>query len=213
VNSIQLIRLLDQAPINRVENALGVEPRTLRVLGKDFTSVEQVLINGVSSPTFVVFSQTELLAEVPEIIRGDSVVEVSVLSQRLTLTERSIVEFTFGTRPRRASGVLRLIQNFLRILLRRPGSNLFHPESGGGLLQRIGGNLSTSAAADVQIAVNLAKQYIIRVQSPIREIPPSERLLEAEVTAVTPDPTTASLFMTVVLTSHSGQRAGATLVT
>ena len=213
MNSIQLVRLLDVATLNEVRNATGIVPRSLRIRGKDFRSIEQVLVNGLSAPSFIVLSDTELLAEVPEPLREATITEVTVLSQNLTLTDRSLVEFTFGTRPVRVRGVVRLIQNFLRILLRSPGSNLFHRQSGGGLLSRIGGNLSNSAAADVQIAVNLAKQYIIRVQSPVREVPASERLLEAEITALTADRASTSLYVTIVLTNHAGQRAGATLVT
>jgi hypothetical protein len=212
MDAIQLIRLLDVAPINRVTNAEGISPRSLVIQGKDFRSVEQVLVNGIAAPEFVVVSETSLLAEVPEPFRDEPINEVTVLSQNLTLTERSLVEFTFGTRPKKVRGILRLMQNFIRQLLRTPGSNLFHPRSGGGLLRSVGGTLTARSAADVQVAVTLAKQYIIRSQTPVREVPSTERLLEAEITSLTPDTTSTSLYVTIVLTNHAGERAGATLV-
>jgi hypothetical protein len=213
MDSIQLVRLLDVAPINLVREADGVSPRSLIIRGRDFRSVEQVVIDGVPSPEFVVYSETELIAQVPDLLQESTIFEVTVLSQNLTLTERSMVEFTFGTRPKMARGVVRMMQNFLRILLRSPGSNVFHPRAGGGMLARIGKTVSQRSAADVQIAVSLTKQYIIGAQTAARTIPANERLLEAEVTAISPDPASASLYVTLVLTNQAGQRAGSTLVT
>ncbi len=213
MDTIQLIRLLDVATLNRVREERGVSPRSLRIEGEDFRSVETVMINGLTSPEFIAVNNRTIIAEVPEVLRSSTITEVTVLSQNLTLTERSLIELTFGERPKRVSGLVRLIQNFVRILLRTPGSNLFSKRSGGGLLRRVGSNITSQSAADVQVAVNLTKQYIISVQTPVREIPPSERLLEAEITSIVPDPGNTALFVTIVLTSHSGQRAGATLVT
>ena len=212
MNSIQLIRLLDVVNVNLVREAVGVSPRSIIVEGEDFNSVEQVILDGIQSPDFVVYSPTQLVAEVPETLRTSTIHTVTVLSQNLTLTERSLVEFTFGTRPKMVRGTLRMMQNFLRILLRSPGSNLFHKRSGGGLLKRIGDNITSRSAADVQIAVNLTKQYIINIQTPVRQIPPTERLLSAEITSLNADPTSTSIYVTIVLTNHSGQRAGTTLV-
>lgn len=211
MDSIQVVRLLDVLRVSSVKNAPGVIPRSIIVGGTDFKNIEQVLINGFSSPAFVAYSPTELIAEVPEIIRDAILTDVAVLSSALTLTERSLVELTFGTRPRRARGILRLMQVFLRQLLRTPGSNVFHRRSGGGLLKRVGGNLSDKAAADVAIAVSNAKQYIISVQTPERNIPPIERLLSAEIGGITLDPAGTALYVTVILTSHSGVRGAATL--
>ncbi len=213
MNSIQLIRFLDVADLTTVSEERGVSPRSLRIIGEDFRSVESVLMNSLASPEFITVDKRTIIAEVPEVLRTSTITEVTVLSQNLTLTERSLVELTFGTRPSRVRGIRRLVQNFLRILLRPRGSNLFHKRSGGGLLRRVGNNITKQSAADVQVAVDLTKQYIISVQTPVREIPPTERLLNAEITSITPDPANTSLFVTILLTTHSGDRAGATLVT
>jgi hypothetical protein len=211
MDSIQVIRLLDVLRVNEIRNAIGVVPRSIIVKGKDFKNVEQVLINSFVAPEFVVYSTTELVAEVPEVVRDTPITDVAVLSSSLTLTDRSLVEFTFGTRPKKAKGILRLMQVFLRQLLRTPGSNIFHRRSGGGMLKRVGGVMNDKAAADVAIAVNNAKQYIIGAQTPERNIPPIERLLSAEISALTADPKSTALYVTVVLTSHSGVRGAATL--
>jgi hypothetical protein len=211
MDGIQVVRLLDVLRVNEIRNATGVSPRSIIVKGQDFENVESVLINGMEAPEFVVYSTTELIAEVPEAISDSIITEVMVLSSALTLTERSVVEFTFGTRPRKVHGMLRLMQSFLRLLLRSPGSNLFHPRSGGGLLRRIGDVASRQTAADVAIAINSTKQYLINVQTAERNIPPSERLLSAEIKALNVDPQATAVYITVVLTNHSGQTGAATI--
>lgn len=212
MDSPQLIRLLDLADLTEVSEARGVSPRSLYIEGRDFSSVESVAINGLVSPEFAVLTPTRIIAEVPEPIRNSTIVDVAVFSQNLTLTDRSLVEFTFGTRPRTARGVIRLMQNFLRILLRTPGTNVFHPEAGGGLLRSIGGVITPRSAADVQLAVSRTLQYVQRAQSRQREIPPQERLLAAEIMSLNTNPAQTSLHVSIVLTNHAGQRVGSTLV-
>lgn len=215
---IQIIRLLDVLDVNTVSILQGVVPRSVEILGRDFRNIEQVLLNGFEAPEFIVMSQTKLLAEVPAEIATESIRDVFVLSNTLTFTDRSLVEFTFGTRPRAVTGILRLMQTFIRILFRTPGSNVFKKRLGGGLRKQIGSTISqgqgrSRVAGEVSIAITRTRQQIINVQAPDRSIPPSERLAGAELTGLTVDPPNGQLLMTVVLTSHSGQRAAATLVT
>jgi len=210
---IQLIRLLDVLKVNAVRNAPGVVPRSLIITGDDFSSVERVLINGDSSPDFVVYSRTELAAQVPDQLVDALITDVAVLSSGLTFTEKSLVEFTFGTRPKKVRGILRLMQTFLRILLRTPGSNIFHRRSGGGLTLRVGDNITSRTAADVAIAINTTRQYLIGVQTAERSIPPSERLLSAEILGLSADRQNTQVAVTVVLTSHAGARSAATIST
>jgi hypothetical protein len=213
MNGLQLTRLLDVLTVTSVRNATGVSPRSIVVRGEDFRNVETVLINGTASPSFVAYSTSELIAEVPEAWRDESITAVAVMSSRLTFTTRSIVNFTVGTKVRKVNGVLRLMQQFLRILLRTPGSNVFARQSGGGLLTSIGSNISARAAADIAVAVNTARSYLIGVQTIERNLPPNERLLSAEISALDVDPRGTSIAVTIVLTNHSGQRTAATLTT
>lgn len=211
MNGISVVRLLDVLRVNSIRYAPGVTPRSIIVQGQDFRNVERVLINGSPAPEFVVYSPTELVAQVPDIYRNSVISDVSVLSSQLTLTERSLVTFTFGTRPKKIFGVLRLMQTFLRILLRTPGSNAFHRRSGGGMLSRVGSNISTRAAADIAIAVSSTKTYLVGVQTAERNIPPNERLLNAEITYLDVDERNTAISVTIVLTNHSGQQTAATL--
>lgn len=211
MDSIQLIRLLDVLEVNTLQTAVGVVPRSIIVTGKDFRSVESVLIDSYEAPSFVVLSTTQILVEVPEALQEAIITSVTVLSTKVTFSERSLVEFTVGSIPRKVTGIQRLMQMFLRILLRSPGSNIFHPRSGGGLFKRVGGVINRNAAADITIAVNTTQQYIVAQQTPERNIPPSERLLAAEISSISVDEKATAAYVTVVLTNHAGVKAAATL--
>lgn len=210
--SVSVVRLLDLLSVSSVREAIGVSPRSLLIYGEDFSSVETVLINGSMSPEFRTVSDTSLIAQVPEDQDQAIITDVAVLSTRLTLTDKSLVEFTVGTRVRKVSGIQRLMQIFLRQLLRTPGSNIFHPRSGGGLTKRIGTVYDKSVAADVTVAVDAARQYIIAVQAAERAIPPNERLLSAEILGLNADPTTTTLYVAITLTNHAGETAAAALL-
>jgi hypothetical protein len=213
MSGIQLIRLLDDVRVTSIRNAIGVSPRSIIIQGEDFRSVEQVIVDGFVSPFFVAHTPTEMIAEVPEPLRESTINSVSVLSSSLTMTDRSLVEFTLGTRIKKVTGSLKLMQTFLRILLRTPGSNKFSPRSGGGMLSLISGNIGKQTAADIAVAIQTARQYLINVQTSDRSIPPSERLLSAEIQSINADPHSASAYVTIVLTSHAGSRGAATLTT
>jgi hypothetical protein len=214
---IQVVRLLDVLPITGVAEAVGVVPRSVILTGDDFSSVEEVLLNGIPSPEFVAFQKTKIVAQVPPEIVAAAITDVFVLSSKLTLTQRSVVEFTYGTRPQTVTGILKLMQTFIRLLIRSPGSNVFHRRSGGGLFKKIGATIGAGtnrdrAAAEAAVSVNLTRQHIISVQTPLREIAPSERLLSANIVSLDSDPQNGALSMSVELLSHSGQRGLATIV-
>lgn len=214
---IQIVRLLDVVAVTAIEEAVGVSPRSVVITGDDFESVEQVLLNGFPSPEFVTYAENKILAQVPGEVVLSSITDVFILSAKLTLTERSLVEFTFGTRPQKVTGIIKLMQTFLRILIRTPNSNVFHRNIGGGLFRKIGSTIGTGpnrdrAAADATIAVNRTQEQIVAVQTPIRSIPPSERLLSASIVALDVDFQNGALSMSVDLISHSGLRGRATII-
>lgn len=210
MKGISVIRLLDVIPASSISNAVGVSPRSIIIRGADFASVESVLINGVSSPEFVVLSTSEIVAQVPDDQDDAIITDIAVLSAAFTMTARSLVELTVGNHVRSVQGIQRMMQVFLRQLLRTPGTNIFHRRSGGGLLKRLGTIADDSVAADAAVAVSSAKQYIVNIQSGDRTIPPSERLLAAEISGLRTEKT--AVYLTVVLTNHAGTRAAASVV-
>ena len=212
MKGLRLMRLLDVLPVTGARNADGIMPRSLIVSCPDLRAVDQVLINGMSSPSFAVYSKTELIAEVPEPLEDAIVTDVAVLSSVPSYTQRSLVELGVGARVAIARGSQRLLQTFIRMLLRTGGSNIFHPELGAGLGNAVGATLSKHARADVAVAIGMVKTQIIAAQSPYTNIPASERLLSAEIAALHEDAQTSTIYVTVVLTTHDRQRNAATFL-
>jgi hypothetical protein len=213
VNGIRLIRLLEVLPVTAARNADGVYPRSVVITSNgELKAVDQVLFNGMASPSFAVFSANQLIAQVPDVLDEAIITDVMVLSSVASMTQRSLIEFGVGTRIARQSGVQRLIQNFVRLLLRSTGSNIFHKTLGGSLGGSVGHNVTSRVAADVAIAIASVRQQIIAAQTPHSNIPAAERLLSAEIAGLTEDPANASIYCTVVVTTHDRQRSAATLV-
>jgi hypothetical protein len=212
VNGIRLIRLLDVLPVTAARNADGVSPRSLIVTVENLNAVDQVLFNGLASPSFVVYSPTELIAQLPEVLENEAITEVMVLSSVASMTHQSMIEFGIGKRVTRQSGVQRLVQTFTRLLLRTAGSNIFHKTLGGSLITSVGKNITSQTRADVAIAVGTVKTQIITAQTPYSNIPASERLLSAELAGYTEDAANGAVYATVVLTAHDRQRSAATFV-
>ena len=65
---------------------LSADPRLIEVNGDDFSSVDEVLINGVPAVDTVIVTGKRLVAQVPDTLKNMSLVTVVVLSKRLTVT-------------------------------------------------------------------------------------------------------------------------------
>ncbi len=213
VKGLRLIRLLEVIPVSAARNAVGVFPRSIVIdTTEKFEAVDQILFNGMPSPSFAVFAANQLIAQVPDVLDEAIITEVVVLSSQARYSKRSLIEFGLGARIRATDGTQRLIQNFVRLLMRSPGTNIFQKTMGGGLLRHIGSNVTSRVAADITIAVSDVKRQILAAQASYSNIPANERLLSAEVVAVTEDPQNASVYCTVVVTTHDRRSSAATLV-
>jgi hypothetical protein len=216
VIDFQVVRLSDVVPVTGIASVPGVSPRSVMLSGRGFKSIESVYLNNSPSPEFVVMSESQILAQVPIDQRREAITSAYVLSSSLTFSERSLVEWSIGTRPQTVSGTLLLVQTFARILLRTPGSNAFHKTLGGGLQraigQLIGPNARDRVGAELSVAVARTRQQLIAIQTPNRRIPPEERLLTASVLGLSISPREGQIFMSVGVESHAGTSAAATLV-
>lgn len=216
MTDIQVVRLSDVLSVTGISRVPGVLPRSVMLSGSNFENVESVFMNGSQAPEFVVMSKTQILAQVPEDQVQQTIQEAYVLSTRLTFTDRSIVELSVGVRPQTVSGTLLLVQNFTRMLLRTPGTNIFDRNSGGGLFRQIGRVMGTNArdrvGAECAVSVARTRQLMISTQTPDRRIPPEERLLSADVIGLSIAPREGTIYMSVSVTSHAGTTAAATII-
>lgn len=211
----QVVRLQDVLPITSITPLHGVVPRSVEILGTDFINVESVFLNDSLSPSIIVMSEKRILAQVPTDQRLESIRSAYVLSTRLSFTQRSMVDLSLGRRPQTVSGILMLVQNFVRILLRTPGTNIFN-NLGGGMFESIGRNIGANSrdrvGSNIAVSVARTRQAFIAAQTPDRRIPPEERLLTADVIGLSILPEQGTIYTTIALTSQAGTSAAATII-
>jgi hypothetical protein len=198
-------------PLSSITVLPGMVPRTLSIIGQDFTSIDQVLINDIASPDIVILSKTKLLAQVPAQLVNATLSSVTAVSNRLMIGPRSIIKFQIGTTPSKVSGILRLVQVFLKILLTTPGIDIFAPRIGGAATRDLGLTFGKdqggSIVSDIIIAVNTTQKQIVTIQGRDPSIPRDERLLSATVTAATYNRAEAALIVSTEIVSQAGRSA------
>ena len=207
---LQTISPQELVHLNQVRVLPG-PPRSVAVVGADFRSVDEVLVNMSPSPSVVVVSKNELLAQVPDAIGQDRIHTVQVLSKKLTLSERSQLRIRIGRTPGRITGIMRLMQLFLRILFTTPGRDIFAPNLGGGALKNIGATFGAQEGSDIVndfvIAVDTTSRQIIAIQGRSSNIPRDERLLGAKVLSATFNKALGGIDVAVQITSQAGREA------
>jgi len=210
---VQIVFPQEAVQLTRVQVIPGLVPRTLDVLGADFRSVDEVLINQIPSPDVVILSKIRLLAQVPDQIRLDRVVTVSVLSRKLTVTEKSFLRFRIGKAPGKVSGILRLLQLFLKILFTTPGSDIFNQKTGGAGLRNIGQTFGADEGggivSDFVVAIANTSRQIIAIQGRDPSLPRDERLLAAKILTAGFNRSEGALVVSVEVTSQAGRAATA----
>jgi hypothetical protein len=205
----QVVFPQEAVQLSRIQFVQGLVPRTLRVVGKDFSSVDEVLVNQIESPDVIILSKTELLAQVPSQLRIDRISTVSVLSKRLTLTSRSFLRFRIGNTPTKVRGILKLVQLFVKVLFTTPGTDIFSPRLGGAGLRNIGQTFGLDEGGDIVsdfvIAVDNTARQIVAIQSRDPRLPREERLLAARVLGSGFSKQETALYVSVELISQVGR--------
>lgn len=202
-------------PLTGVRFLSGFAPSTLDILGDDFTSLSQVRINDLVSPDVVIVSASRILAQVPDGLQGATVTSVVATSTQLALTAKSLLQFQLGTVTQKVSGILRLLQRFLKILFTTPGTDIFNRTLGGGALGIVGNTFSqdqsTFIVSSLVIAVNTTQRQLLSLDSRNTNSPRSERLLAARVLQANYNRPEASLDVAIEVTSQAGRSATANL--
>lgn len=197
--------------VSQVTTVPGLPVRTLRITGDDFRSADEVLMNEIPAPSFLVLNKGTLLAQVPDALKYGTVTSVSVLSRNLIITPRSFIKFKLGIVPGKTRGILRLMQVFLRLLLQTPGSDIFAPKLGGGALAHLGQSISTEEGSDVIssfiISVDNTRSQLIQIQGRNQLLPPDERLLSANVLSAGFNKNETAIITSIQLDSQAGASA------
>ena len=181
---------------------------SMDIRGRDFTGLSAVMINGHRSPTFVVLSDSRILADVPRSQLGGPIRSITVLkSDASTSAKGSIISFeAVGTATVVPSSTF-LVQKVLKYLFTTPGSDIFSPTSGSGLLSLLG---STESASDslsglARLRVREAVSQIITDQA-LSAAPIEEKVQTIEVLSAAFSRTDTSLDIRLAVISMAGQR-------
>lgn len=195
----------------------GASCPTVEVIGDDFSAVDEVLLNDLRSPSVHVLSKNKLHAELPTSVTADTLGTVMVVSYGLVFTDRSVISFKAGITNRKVSGINRLLQLFLKILLTTPGTDIFHKTLGGGALQNLGATFTKSSTNNIVggflIAVDNTVKQITAIQARNPRLPRDERLLSATVSGARFDARQTALVVSVLLKSQAGDSALANIIT
>lgn len=184
----------------------------LSILGDDFRAVDEVHVNDLTCPDFLVMSRTKLVAQLPDNLQESPTIStIVVLSRTLMATAKSLLRFRIGDTPGAVSGVMRLLQLFVKLLLSNPGTDIFNKTTGGGALRNVGASFGAGDAqaikADFVIAVDRVARHIVGLQSRNGALPRDERLLSARLTGATFSRATGSLFVNIEVLSQLGTSA------
>ncbi len=191
-------------------------PPGILVQGKDFRAVDTVEINGLESPSVMVTSKTQLIATLPASVIGGIVESVMVTSRNLTVTPESAIKLKIGPVASKVSGILRLVQIFLKILFTEPGTDIFSQQVGGGALRNLGSTFGKSQSGtivgDFVVAVQTTTRQILAIQGRNPAIPRDERLISANVLSANYNQEELGLFVGVQINSQAGAQALANIL-
>ena len=212
---IKVIIIKDVLVVNQVGYLANFAPRTLDIQGEGFLQASEVLINDLPAPEFIVVSNSKILAQIPDSQTRTTITSVGVFAYKPSASRKSVLHFDAGTSISGLTGLEKLVQLFAKMLIQTPGSDRFHPEEGGGLLnlvgQPVGKKNASSLSATVATAVSRTKDQLMTRQSKVNRIPPDERLLRADIQAIGYNPATTTLAVRVAVGAVSGREAVANL--
>jgi len=212
---IKVIVIKDILPVNRVIFVPNFSPLSIQVEGNLLLQANEVLINDIDAPEFMVLSNTSLIAQVPTSQVNSRLRSVTVLATKPSADRSSIIHLDAGKTISSLKGIEKLVQYFVKILLQNPGSDIFNPTEGGGVLGLVGRVVSktdsSSLSAALVSAVNQTRDQIIAKQAKITRIPSDERLLRADTQGAGFNPNTTTLAARISVGAVSGRDAVANL--
>ena len=201
-------------PIKGKITILSKDPIILAIYGEKFQQARFVFINDIELSTFNIISNTQIQITVPSILPLDQIKTISVLSELFVLDKTNLIYFDLGNTIKSLTGIQKLVQQFIKLLLQSPGTNLFNKDAGGGLLSMIGKNtdgLTQPITSDIVDAVNRTKNYIIAKQSRNKRSPLDERLMDVSVNGISVGSDKVSVSVNLLLTNMTGRSSSASL--
>jgi len=212
----QVVFPVEVIKLNSIRFVFGSNPPVLDINGQDFRAVDDVVINDQQSLGWAVLSKTRLLAILPAGVAPAQVSSINITSRRLVLNDRSVLKFQISSTPAKATGILRLMQLYVKLMLTTPGSDIFDKKVGGGILNFLGSTSYGAEGGDLVrrfvVANDMVSRQIIAVQSRQPSLPPDEKLLAAKVLSARFSRQQSALLSSIELTTQAGRSAVTNLV-
>jgi hypothetical protein len=211
VIDLRVINTKTILPQHSVAPIRGFLPPSVIVLGDRMSLAQEVEYNGILVDEFVVADPTRLIVRIPQSQVGRPLDSLRVFSSVSLAKQDATVTFGLTSPTKMLEGIDRLVQSFLMIFLSTPGSDIFSPDGGGGVLSLVGrstNNGQNSIAADISLAIGSTKQEMLAQQSKTSGIPMSERLLSCDLDSVSfrGDPTSVAIQVSISnMTGDSAQ--------
>lgn len=179
----------------------------IKAKGDDFSRTKFIIVNGHITSDFAISGDT-LFIYPPEGIDTSDIKYIVVVAESGTIDSKSLLKLGFGYTVREASGVDRLVQLFVFVLLTTPGSYIMDKSTGGGLLAV----MRKSGGAQAQVVLPELVSSIRKTESDIKalqaglDLPASELLLAVNIIDTSINPGDFSVTAFVELVTLNGSR-------
>jgi hypothetical protein len=213
MKDVKIAHLKNSLKVSSVSK-ISSNPPILKIIGEKFNTATDILLDGIYARQWVAISDKEILLYIPVTFSNKTIGTIAVVSDELIPNVPNLTFFEVGSRVRKIEGIQKLVQQFTKILLQTPGSNKFQPV-GGGLLSIIGKNTMSddrTARTDIINGINRTKSYLISIQNNNKDLPLSEKLLDAKILNISSGTQpNVSLVVNIQITNRVGVSSSATV--
>jgi len=158
-----------------------VDGGILRLTGTSFDKAVGVYVNKTSQPYTIIDTKT-ILAAIPK--NTHSIDDIEVITTARKISRTSLFAYLFSNNMTFVAGEFKLVQQFIKVLLTTPGSDVFDKTTGGNLQNWVGQNTPMNtpqalvAKTVLKIITTGAKFSAMQAGS---TVPASERLSDVQV--------------------------------
>lgn len=203
---ICLIRYKRIARVDAVISSM-VSDTVLEVAGAGFTFATSVLINNIFTCEFQVLSDRRMLVTIPAAARGGPIESITVYAD--TQDTGLVDDMEFALTKEARSGLARVIQQVVKLLLTTTGTDKYRDLEGGSLtdlLRKVSLSDSSAVAGIVATSVQSVERQILSSQVG-KSLPDEDRLVGVRLESVSTDLTnlTVTLSLSVITAADAGK--------
>ena len=185
-----------------------LDTSVLRLTGQGYDKAVNVRVNNIDVP-FTVRASTSILTVLP----GDDldVTSVDVITTSSRLGRTTFFEYLIGGTINPVSGTYKLVQQFVKLLMTTPGTDLFSTGRGGNMQNWVGQRVNPRmpqmlvAKTVMNVVMTGTQMQIAQMDSPL---PADERLSDVQVLDAQMDPNDpTAMNLAIKLNTFGGRSA------